>query len=155
MVRPRMLRVGICTCSSRYRGRLAGTVLEACGQSFRIVEVPIPEEEPHKKALKSRACHFFVDVHWFTDSVQVTVEKTDWDPDGFSVGWTLAPGDPLWRLGIHTWRRRRSPPVSTVCHGMVRLLRSLGADGVRAWLRRMRRLARRKRRQRLGSAWSG
>lgn len=150
MAEPVVLRVGVCSCSERYRGRLNNQIVTAGRRRFLLREVSIPEDENLETLLISR-CHFFVDLHYgdFLTCVKLTRPKGDFFLLLISMKDTVRripnyrkPEDGFEIREYGTARelrrcRRRPPPRGEILRAIVVLLKTMRGKMLNQWLERM------------------
>lgn len=126
MPKPITLRVGICSCSRRYRGQFDKLQLRAGGRHFRFKEVLIPEEL-QSTTIKKKRCHFFLDLHYDKDMqlpylVNLVLENFCHFPHDRDIKTEIE------------WERNKPVPVPEVVEGIGCLLRGLRPKELKQWL---------------------
>lgn len=152
MKRSTALRVGICGCTPRYHGKIAGRTVSVGGKTFRVEEIRIPEDRT-SETLRRNRCHFFLDLHHHL-GVQRSSTYLDMNDrrrrEGFPYGgitFILSQRGDNVAYVARTWDRVRSPCPAEIMQEIACLLRTLDRRTLRAWLGRMA-LPRRKSRTR-------
>lgn len=132
------LRVGICSCSSVYRGRLEGLTVEVARRRFRLQEVDISEGYESRQELKQSGCHFFVDTHVERRKFEVELSQIVFTSNGRGRGWKLYIGGVANKLRwarFLSWQAKTPPPPNQLTReGFIRLLTRMDPKRLEHWL---------------------
>jgi len=142
-VKTTTLRVGICSCSRYYHGRIRNQRFAVAGQNFRLKEVAIPEEL-QSRTIEQKRCHLFLDLH----------HDHDMQPP-YLVNVVLENIQPPTNRDIQLeaeWEGNQPAPVSEVLTAMQTLLKGLRPRELKNWLKG---LARPQRLSKLSLAMAG
>ena len=135
-----VLRIGICSCTTHYHGKLRGRAVFIrtlndrrlkTPRRFLLREVFIPEEK-QREALKASRCHFFLDVHCFRRSVDVVLNMNEIDP---ATPWR--PERLSMLGGWKSWIGRHVPRVSTIVAAIRELVASDTPAEFQRWVQHL------------------
>lgn len=133
MREPYELRVGVCSCTSAYTGRLDQRVIKLGRIRFRLKEVSIDDADSVRSMIDKR-CHFFLDVHLKPGENQ---EKKF---NSFVVRYGKAPRSEVMRQGCDFLEANRNAPVPVklVEEWILGLIAHLTDQKRRTWLAEMK-----------------
>jgi len=134
MSKPITLRVGICECTTIYKGKMDGRKFNVENSAYVIKEILVPEADQEKVL---GTCHIFVDVHIVEGTPQIIVNQVDFmiiDKENYGLAFESWVGEEATQEIV----KNRIPPTP---RNLIRLLKIIVSyyqpKERKAWLRRM------------------
>lgn len=140
------LRLGICSCATRYHGQLNGVTISIpvsfMSVPFRIREVIMPSEESERVALKENRCHFFLDAHRYSVGNEPKRWETSLDrivilSNGEGRGEKLFIGNLVRQRDRREITKSRPASAAEISTALVSLLACLRPAKIAAWIDQM------------------